>query len=128
MVLRRRKPTDSELEILQILWTKGSATVKEVNTQLSKTREVGYTTTLKLMQIMTDKKLVTRNTQAKRHVYRPAISEGEVQEGLLNKIISTAFKGSASGLVMQVLGNHKTTPEELAEIKQLIENMENEEQ
>lgn len=116
------KPTEAELEILQILWQKGSATVREVHEELTKNKEAGYTTTLKLMQIMAEKGLVSRNEDARTHVYTAAVAETETRQQLLDKFIDTTFRGSAMKLVMQALGNHKTTPEELEEIKKLLES------
>ncbi len=121
-----RKPTDGELEILQILWREGSCSVRQVNEQLNLQREVGYTTTLKLMQIMADKGLVVRDTSHRQHIYRASVQEAHVQRSALQKVIDTAFQGSASGLIMQALGNHRTSEEELREIKALIEKLESE--
>lgn len=120
------RPTESELEILQVLWLKGACTVREVNDQLSdeKQREVGYTTTLKLMQIMADKGLVRRDTDQRTHVYEAAIPEAEVRQGLLRRFVDTAFRGSAAQLVLEALGQHQAKGEELDEIKKLIERME----
>lgn len=114
------RPTDSELEILHVLWQHGPRTVRQVNDQLSQQREIGYTTTLKLMQIMYEKGLLTRSEEAKSHVYTAALSEQEAQQSLLDRFLETAFKGSASQLVMQVLGRHKTSADELNEIKRLL--------
>jgi len=118
------KPTDSELEILQILWAKGSSNVRFVNEQLNETREVGYTTTLKIMQIMAEKGLVTRNTESRTHIYSAAVEETEARQNLLQKFVDTTFRGSAMSLVMQALGNHEASSEELDEIKALIKKME----
>ena len=118
------KPTESELEILQILWQLGKATVRQVNDELNKKREIGYTTTLKLMQIMFEKKLVTRTEEGRYHLYQAAVSEDETQQQLLDIFVDTAFKGSAMKLVMQALGNHQSSAEELDEIKKLIAQLE----
>ena len=118
------KPTESELEILQVLWALGQATVRQVNDELNKKREIGYTTTLKLMQIMFEKKLVTRTDEGRYHLYQSAVSEDETQQQLLDIFVDTAFKGSAMKLVMQALGNHQTSAEELDEIKKLIAQLE----
>jgi len=115
------KPTESELEILQVLWQKGTCTVREVHEELAKNKEAGYTTTLKLMQIMFDKGLVTRDASAKSHVYKAAFSERQAQKTAIDKIISTMFKGSAAELVMQALGNHKASAEEISAIKSYLE-------
>ncbi len=120
------RPTDSELAILQVLWENGPSTVRFVNDQLNLEREVGYTTTLKLMQIMAEKGLVSRNTETRTHIYQAALTEREAQRNLLNKFVDTAFRGSAVKLVMQALGNHKTSKEELEAIKALIEAKEKE--
>ncbi len=117
------KPTESELEILQIIWQKGTATVREVHEKLCETKDSGYTTTLKIMQIMTEKGLVARNEENRTHVYRAVVSEEDIQQSLLDKFIDTAFRGSAMKLVMQALGNRKTSPEELAEIQKLLDQM-----
>lgn len=119
------KPTESELEILQILWKKGSATVRQVNDELSRQKEVGYTTTLKLMQIMHEKNLVTRTEEGRYHIYRAAIEEENTQKLLLDRFIDTTFRGSASRMVMQALGNQSVSKDELDEIKAWIETLEN---
>jgi predicted transcriptional regulator len=119
------KPTESELEILQVLWTKGVASVREVHEELSKSKEAGYTTTLKLMQIMHEKGLVKRDDSIKTHIYQPAVSREKTQKHLLGKMINTLFGGSTTELVMQALGNHKASAEELEEIQKLINNLKN---
>ena len=120
------RPTDAELEILQVLWQRGPSTVREVNEVLSDRREVGYTTTLKLMQIMVEKGLARRNTETRVHVYTAAVEEAATQQRLLDQFLDTAFRGSAANLIMQALGNHRASPEELDEIKELIRRMEEE--
>ena len=119
------KPTESELEILQILWKKGAATVRQVNDELLLHKEVGYTTTLKLMQIMHEKKLVSRTEEGRYHIYRAVIEEENTQKLLLDRFIDTAFRGSASRMVMQALGNQSVSKDELDEIKAWIETLEN---
>ncbi len=119
-----QKPTDAELEILQILWANGPSSVRFVNDQLNLHREVGYTTSLKLMQIMVEKELATRNTDSRTHIYDANVSESDTQGKLLEKFLDRTFRGSATQLVLQALGNHKTSPKELAAIKALIEKME----
>lgn len=119
------KPTESELEILQILWKKGAATVRQVNDELARNKEVGYTTTLKLMQIMHEKNLVTRTEEGRYHIYQAAIEEESTQKLLLDRFIDTAFRGSASRMVMQALGNQAVSKDELDEIKAWIETLEN---
>ncbi|MBL7750177.1 MAG: BlaI/MecI/CopY family transcriptional regulator [Chitinophagaceae bacterium] len=117
------KPTESELEILQVLWDKGTATVREVHEELSKTKEAGYTTTLKLMQIMNEKGLVKRDNSMRSHVYQPAVNREKTQKHLLNKMIDSLFGGSPTQLVIQALGNNKTSPEELEKIQALLDNL-----
>lgn len=117
------KPTESELEILQVLWKKGTASVREVHEELRKTKEAGYTTTLKLMQIMHEKGLVKRDDSFKSHIYQPAVSREKTQQHLLSRMIHSLFGGSATALVLQALGNHKASPEELEEIQKLLTEM-----
>lgn len=118
-------PTESELEILQILWQQGPQTVRFINDELNKYREVGYTTTLKIMQIMLDKGLLTRDVQDRAHTYYPAISEENTQNVMLKDFVQTAFRGNSASLVMRALGESNASANELAEIKALIEAMEN---
>lgn len=118
------KPTESELEILSILWEKQTATVRDVHQIVQLTKEVGYTTTLKLMQIMHEKGLVTRNETSKTHIYTPNLSKDKAQEQYMSKMIKTLFSGSTSQLVLQALGKHKPTSQDLKEIKNLIEQLE----
>jgi len=117
------KPTESELEILQILWKKGNASVREVHEELLQTKEAGYTTTLKLMQIMHEKGLVKRDDSIKTHIYQAAVSKEKTQKQLLNKMIDSLFGGSSGELVMQALGNHKASAEELEEIQKILDNL-----
>ena len=119
-----QKPTESELEILNILWQKGRATVREVNEVVNLTKETGYTTTLKIMQIMFDKGLVTKNTEGKQHIFEANVSEEATQKSLLNRFIDSTFQGNAMHLVMQALGNHHASNEELSELKKLIQQLE----
>ena len=119
------KPTESELEILQVLWQEGPSSVRFVNDRLNQRREIGYTTTLKLMQIMYQEKgLLDRNAESRSHIYSAAVSEADIQQQLLKKFVDTTFRGSAMNLVLQALGNHKTSSEELEEIKALIKKIE----
>jgi BlaI family penicillinase repressor len=117
------KPTESELEILQVLWVKGEATVREVHDELSRARDIGYTTALKLLQIMYEKGLVSRDDSAKTHVYRPAVTRERTQKHLVGKMIDTLFSGSSSELVLQALGNHKASSSELDEIQKLLDQL-----
>ena len=118
-------PTDSELEILQLLWQHGPLPVRTVNDLINEKREVGYTTTLKIMQIMSEKGMLTRDTSSRTHIYQADKPQEETTNNLLNKIIRTAYNGSASKLIMQALGNHKASADELKEIKSLIQEIEN---
>jgi BlaI family penicillinase repressor len=117
------KPTESELEILRILWERSKASVRYVHEELSKSKEAGYTTTLKLMQIMFEKGLVGRDDSAKIHVYYPIVSREKTQKQLLGKMITNLFGGSPTELVIHALGNHKASPEELEEIQKLLNNL-----
>src|SRR5262244_4217058 len=117
------KPTESELEILQILWTKGLATVREVHEELAKTKDVGYTTTLKLMQIMHEKGLVKRDDSVKTHIYQAVVSREKTQKHLLGRMINGLFGGSPTQLVIQALGNYKASEEEIEEIQKLLNNL-----
>lgn len=115
------RPTESELEILQVLWKMGQATVRDVHEELAKTKASGYTTTLKLMQIMDEKGLVVRDTSSKTHVYRAAYSQEKAQSSALDKILSTVFEGSTSDLVIQALGHHKASKDEIDAIKKYLD-------
>jgi len=123
MTKRKYFPTDSELEILQILWGKGPSTVKDVNIILANEKEVGYTTTLKILQIMHEKKLVSREKDGKSHIYTASISIDDTRQQVLDKVVDTVFQGSAMKLVMQALGNRKSSKEELEEIKKYLETL-----
>jgi BlaI family transcriptional regulator, penicillinase repressor len=123
MATKYIKPTESELEILQILWHKGLATVREVHEELAAIKNAGYTTTLKLMQIMNEKGLVKRDDSIKSHVYQAAVNKEKTQKHLLDKMIDGLFGGSSTQLVIQALGNHKTSKEELDKIQDLIDNL-----
>ncbi len=120
------KPTESELEILSVLWENGPCTVRFVNDQIGQKKTTGYTTTLKLMQIMLDKGMVDRIADGRTHIYRAIARQDEMQVRLLDRLLETAFSGSASKLVLQALGNHRTSGEELQEIKDLIKKLEEE--
>lgn len=119
-------PTEAELEILQILWENGPCTVRFINNKLNEARNVGYTTTLKIMQIMTGKNLVKRDEESRSHIYTAAYKRTETQKILIDKLLKTAFGGSASMLVMQALGNRKSTKKEIEEIKEFLNKIERE--
>lgn len=119
MAFMRRKPTDAELAILRVLWTRGPSTVRQVAETLG--RDTGYTTALKLLQIMTDKRLVVRDESTRTHVYRAAFSEDETQQHLVADLVDRAFNGSAARLVLQALAAGKATPDELAAIRRMLD-------
>ncbi|WEK20272.1 MAG: BlaI/MecI/CopY family transcriptional regulator [Candidatus Pedobacter colombiensis] len=119
------KPTESELEILQILWEKGNCTVRDVHEILEKNKDAGYTTTLKLMQIMLEKGLVARDATSKTHVYRALLNQEKTQQHLVDKMIDNIFNGSAARLVMQALGNHTASKEEIDSIKKYLDGLSN---
>ena len=117
-------PTEAELEILQTLWQEGPCSVKQVHGLLQEKREVGYTTILKQLQIMLEKKLVQRDESARIHLYQATISEQNTKEKLVQKFVINTFQGSSHQLVMQVLGNAAASASELEEIKKLISQLE----
>ncbi len=121
--IRTPKPTESELEILQVLWNNKQASVRTVHEVLLKTKDAGYTTTLKLMQIMFEKGLVTRDDSNKTHIYQPAVSKEKTQKLFVNKMIDTLFAGSSANLVLQALGGHEASKEELNKIQELINQL-----
>src|SRR5829696_1618850 len=116
------KPPESELEILNILWQNNLATVRDVHEELAKHKDFGYTTTLKLMQIMHEKGLVKRDESMRTHVYQAAVNKEKTQRHLLDKMIDSLFGGSPTQLVIQALGagDHKTSPEELEKLQALL--------
>lgn len=115
------RPTDAELAILRVLWERGPATVRQVHDALADDRATGYTTTLKLMQIMAEKGLVTRDESARTHVYAARDSRDRTQRQLVNDLIDRAFGGSAAALVLQALSAQPASEEELSEIRRLID-------
>jgi len=117
------KPTEGELEILKVLWQKGLCTVREVYEALDK-KDSGYTTTLKLMQIMHEKGMVERDTNQKTHIYKAVVNQDKTEKQLVNKMIDNVFNGSAARLVMQALGNHTASADEIEEIKKYLEKLE----
>ena len=118
------RPTDAELEILTILWHRGPSTVKEVHEALNKIRAAGYTTVLKFMQIMTDKGLLRRNEEQRAHVYEAISPQVETQRLLVGELLDKAFGGSAANLVMQALATKPASPEELSNIRRLLDEYE----
>lgn len=123
------KPTESELQILRVLWQTGKTNVRAVNEVLneSQEKEIGYTTTLKIMQIMHEKGLLSREKDGRTHLYEPAVAQETIQKTLTDRLLDSVFGGSAMKLVMQALGNKKTSKEELEQIKKLIQDIENDE-
>ncbi len=117
------KPTESELEILRVLWERKQATVREVHEELSQYKDCGYTTTLKLMQIMHEKGIVKRDDSGKTHIYEAIISKEKTQRQLVDKMVNSLFDGSATQLVMQALGNNSASADELNAIQQLLDNL-----
>jgi predicted transcriptional regulator len=117
---QKPRPTDRELTILQILWDNGPSTVRQVNEAMNKDEDTGYTTTLKLMQIMADKGLLRRDDSKFKHVYKPAITEEKTQKQLVGDLLERAFAGSAEKLVMRALSAKKVSNKELTRIKKLL--------
>jgi predicted transcriptional regulator len=118
------RPTDAELEILGVLWSSGPSTVRHVHGVLSAGKGTGYTTVLKLMQIMAEKGLLLRDESRRSHIYRPAIAPDRTRRQLVSDLVRRAFDGSARKLVLQALGDGGVTAAELAEIRQLIDRLE----
>ena len=119
-----RKPTDAEFKILSVIWDRQSTTVREVFNQLSENEEIGYTTVLKLMQIMTDKGLLKRDTSVKPQVYKAAVPQKKTQGMLLNDLLDRAFSGAPGPLVLQALSIKKSSPEELRQIREMLDKLE----
>jgi predicted transcriptional regulator len=115
------RPTEAELEILRVLWERGPSTVRQVHEALAVTRDTGYTTTLKLMQIMADKGLVTRDESSRTHIYAPRASQESTQRQLVTDLVARAFGGSAAELVLRALSSHTASDDELAEIRKIID-------
>ena len=118
------KPTDAELEILQVLWQRGPSTVREVQEEINQTKAAGYTTVLKLMQIMTEKELVRRDESQRAHVYVARLPQEQTQRQLIGDLLDKAFEGSAAKLVMQALATKKASSHELSEIRRLLDEYE----
>ena len=117
------RPTDGELAILRVLWQRGPSTVRQVHEVLSRARPTGYTTSLKLLQIMTDKGLVRRDESRRTHVYQARLTEEQTQRQLVRDLLERAFGGSAQKLVMQALAAKKASPEELVQIRKLLDEL-----
>jgi len=121
-------PTESELEILTILWENGPSTVRDVNAAMNQRRKVGYTTTLKILQIMFEKELVLRDEKERSHKYSANIEKNAIQNRLIDKMLNSAFGGSTGKLVLQALGNHRASPEELKQIRELLDKLDKKEE
>lgn len=120
---KKTEPTRSELEILQVLWQHGPSPVRFVMDEINKSRELNYTATLKLMQLMTDKGILKRDESRMQHIYYPADDEKKVKAKLLDKFLDTVYNGSAATLMMQLAGNKKTTREDLRKMKELLDKL-----
>ena len=118
------RPTESELELLRVLWDLGPSTVREIHDAISRRKPAGYTTVLKLMQIMTEKGLVSRDEQQRAHVYSARLPREQTQKQLLGDLMDRAFGGSASRLVMSALASDQATPQDLAEIRHMLDTLE----
>ena len=118
------RPTDAELAILRILWDRGPSTVRQVHERMAQEKQPGYTTALKLLQIMTEKGLVSRDETDRTHVYHARLTEEQTQRQLVRDLLDRAFAGSASKLVMQALAARRASPEELGEIRRLLHSVE----
>ena len=121
------KPSETELEILQILWSRGDSTVKQVNDAMNETKKVGYTTTLKIMQIMFQKGMLKRDESSRSHVYQAVINASSVEDSMIKKLVNGVFGGSTSEMILSALGSQKASKEELTKIKEFIKNIEDNE-
>src|SRR5258705_1164928 len=122
------RPTKTELAILRVLWQLGPSTVRQVHAHMSRARGVGYTTALKLMQLMHEKGLLSRDEAERSHVYTPAVSEGRTQRALVLELLERTFGGSARRLIQSMLSAKKASPQELREIRELLDELETSEQ
>jgi len=124
MAKQQKKPTDKELEILQVIWADGPSNVRHINEVLAAKTGIGYTTTLKLMQIMFEKGLLSRSKDGKSHIYSSEVSKDHAQGQIIDKLMNTVFNGSVKSLVMQALGNKKSSKKELDEIRAYLDKLE----
>jgi predicted transcriptional regulator len=120
--MKTPRPTDAELAILRVLWERGPSTVRQVHDVLARERSAAYTTSLKLLQIMTDKGLVRRDDADRTHIYHPRLTQEQTQRQLIRDLVDRAFGGSASKLVMQALATKRASDEELGEIRRLLDS------
>ncbi len=124
MATKQHRPTKLELTILRVLWEKGPGSVREIQARLSESRETGYTTALKMLQIMTEKGLVDRDESVRPQIYRAKFSQEKTQKQLLQDLIQRAFGGSVKALVMQAVSTKKSSPEDLEAIEKLLDRFE----
>mgnify|MGYP001801230005 CR=1 FL=1 len=117
------KPTNSEIEVLTVLWEFGAATARQVHDEISKAKPVGYTSTLKTMQNMYEKKLLEREPQGQTHLYKSTVSQEEIQNVMLGGFVNKLFNGSSKNLILQALGSQKPTKEELDEIRDMLDKL-----
>ncbi len=117
-------PTEAELEMLRILWDRGPSTVREIHDVISSEKETGYTTTLKILQKMADKALVTRDESQRSHIYEPAVKAEKTQRQLVDQLLEKAFGGAIEQLVMQALSSRKVNHEEIARLRKLLNDLE----
>lgn len=122
----KNNPTNSELEVLTILWTVGMATARQVHDELVKSKSTGYTTTLKIIQNMYEKGMLTREPKGQTHIYYPVVKQADVQQQMLGGFVDKVFMGSSKNLILQALGNQQPSNEELEEIKAMIARLEKE--
>ena len=124
MIAFRKKPTDAELAILRVLWARGPSTVRQITEVMTDAgRETGYTTVLKLLQIMTEKGIVVRDESARTRIYAPASTQDQTQRQMVTDLLDRVFEGSASRLVLQALSSRPASPTELAEIRRLLDEL-----
>jgi len=117
-------PTEKELEILQLIWHNGPSTVRLINEELNQNKKVGYTTTLKLMQIMAEKGLLSRDESSRNHIYHAEVKMNKTQNALTEKFLNQVFGGSSKQLIMQLLGNSKASAKDINEVKEYIKKLE----
>lgn len=122
---KKTRPTDAELEVLNVLWQHGPCSVRFVNDKMNENKEVGYTTTLKIMQIMLEKGLADRDTSSKKHLYEAAIPQETTQQHLLKKLADMAFGGNSIQLAMRALDDQRASQEEIDSLRQLLDDLEN---
>ena len=121
-----KKPTENELNILSIIWDKGPQTVREIHDSMADAKDVRYTTTLKIMQLMYEKGMLSRTKAGKTHIYEATVSKTSTQKNMVDKLLNTVFKGAASTLAIQALGNQKPTKQELDDIRKYLDSLEDE--